>query len=235
MAMETMDSLNLVANASAVERQTFYRKTYAHVALGILGFIAAEWLLINNVSESFIFSMISSQWVWLLILGGFWMISMFTDRLALSPDRGTQYAGLMLFAAVEAIIFLPLIYIALVYVGGDIIKQAAVMSLSLFAGLSALVLLTKADFSFLKSALIIGGFIALGIIVGGALFGFQLGLWFSVGMVILAAGSILYETSRLKYQYHTEQYVGAGLRLFASLMLLFYYILTILLRFAGRD
>jgi FtsH-binding integral membrane protein len=109
------------------------------------------------------------------------------------------------------------------------------MSLSLFAGLSALVLLTKADFSFLKSALIIGGFIALGIIVGGALFGFQLGLWFSVGMVILAAGSILYETSRLKYQYHTEQYVGAGLRLFASLMLLFYYILTILLRFAGRD
>jgi FtsH-binding integral membrane protein len=233
--METMDSLNLVANASAVERQTFYRKTYAHVALGILGFIAAEWLLINNVSESFIFSMISSQWVWLLILGGFWMISMFTDRLALSPDRGTQYAGLMLFAAVEAIIFLPLIYIALVYVGGDIIKQAAVMSLSLFAGLSALVLLTKADFSFLKSALIIGGFIALGIIVGGALFGFQLGLWFSVGMVILAAGSILYETSRLKYQYHTEQYVGAGLRLFASLMLLFYYILTILLRFAGRD
>ena len=230
-----MDSLNLVANASDVERQTFYRKTYAHVALGILGFIAAEWFLINNVSEEFIFSMISSQWIWLLIIGAFWMISMFTDKLALSPDRNTQYLGLILFAVVEAVVFLPLIYIALVFVGGDIIKQAAVMSLALFGGLSAVVLLTKADFSFLRTGLIIGGFIALGLIVAGALFGFQMGLWFSVGMVVLATGSILYETSQLKYKYHTEQYVGAGLRLFASLMLLFYYILSILLRFAGRD
>jgi FtsH-binding integral membrane protein len=233
--METMDSFNLVANASETERQTFYRKTYAHVALGILGFIAAEWVLLNNVSESFIISMVSSQWVWLMILGAFWMISMFTDKLALSPDRGTQYAGLMLFAVVEAVVFLPLIYIAYMYVGGDIIKQAAVMSLALFGGLSAVVLFTKADFSFLRTALIIGGFLALGLIVAGALFGFQMGLWFSVGMVILASASILYETSRLKYQYHTEQFVGAGLRLFASLMLLFYYILSILLRFAGRD
>jgi FtsH-binding integral membrane protein len=233
--MEIMDSLNLVANASDVERQTFYRKTYAHVALGILGFIAAEWFLINNVSEEFIFSMISSQWIWLLIIGAFWMISMFTDKLALSPDRNTQYLGLILFAVVEAVVFLPLIYIALVFVGGDIIKQAAVMSLALFGGLSAVVLLTKADFSFLRTGLIIGGFIALGLIVAGALFGFQMGLWFSVGMVVLATGSILYETSQLKYKYHTEQYVGAGLRLFASLMLLFYYILSILLRFAGRD
>jgi FtsH-binding integral membrane protein len=163
------------------------------------------------------------------------MISMFTDKLALSPDRSTQYAGLMLFAVVEAVVFLPLIYIAYMFVGGDIIKQAAVMSLALFGGLSAVVLFTKADFSFLRTALIIGGFLALGLIVAGALFGFQMGLWFSVGMVILASASILYETSRLKYQYHTEQFVGAGLRLFASLMLLFYYILSILLRFAGRD
>lgn len=233
--METINSANLVVNATDVERQTFYRKTYAHVALGILAFIAAEWVLLNNVSESFVYSMISSQWIWLLIIGAFWMISSFTDKLALSPDRNTQYLGLILFAVVEALIFLPLIYIALNFVGGDIIKQAAVMSLALFGGLSAVVLLTKADFSFLRTGLIIGGFIALGLIVAGAIFGFSMGLWFSVGMVVLAAGSILYETSRLKYQYHTEQYVGAGLRLFASLMLLFYYILSILMRFAGRD
>ena len=40
-----------------------------------------------------------------------------------------------------------------------------------------------------RTALIIGGFIALGLIVAGALFGFELGLWFSVGMVVLATGS----------------------------------------------
>lgn len=230
-----METVQLVVNASDIERRDFYRKTYGHVGLGVLAFIAMEYVLLNNVPESIIFSMISSQWVWLAILGVFYMVSMFTDKLTLSPDKGTQYAGLMLFAAIQAIVFLPIIYIAYVYVGGVIIQQAAFMTLSLFAGLSAIVFFTKTNFSFLKTGLIIGSFIAIGLIVVGAIFGFNLGLWFSVGMVVLAAGSILYETSRLKYEYHTEQFVGAGLRLFASLMLMFYYILSILLRFAGRD
>jgi FtsH-binding integral membrane protein len=230
-----MDSLNLVAHASASERRVFYRRTYAHVALGILAFIAAEWVMLNNISESFIFSMISGKWIWLMIIGIFWMISMFTDRLTMSPDRNVQYMGLILYAIAQALIFLPLMFIAINYFGGDLVWQAAVMTFALFGGLSAVVLLTKADFSFLRTGLIIGSFIALGVIVGGAIFGFTIGLWFLVAMVILAAAGILYETSRLKYQYNTEQYVGAGLRLFASLMLMFYYILMILMRLTGRE
>ncbi len=230
-----MESINLVSHASETDRKTFYRKTYAHVALGVLAFIAAEWVMLNNVSEHFIMSMISSQWIWLLILGVFYMVSMFTNKLTMSDDKNLQYAGLALYAIVQAIVFLPLIYIALVYFGGAIIQQAAILSLSLFGGLTAVVLLTKADFSFLRTGLIIGSFIALGLILCGALFGLNLGTWFITGMIVLAAGGILYETSQLKYQYHTEQYVGAGLRLFASLMLLFYYILSLLLSLTGRE
>lgn len=230
-----MESINLVSHATETERRTFYRKTYAHVALGILFFIAAQWILLNNVSESFIISMMSGKLVWFLIIGVFWLISMFTDRLAMSPDRNIQYLGLMLFAIAQAIIFLPIIFVAINYFGGGLIQQASVMTLSLFGGLSAVVLLTKADFSFLRMGLIIGSFIAFGIIIAGMIFGFNLGLWFMVAMVVLAAGAILYETSQLKNQYHTEQYVGAGLRLFASLMLMFYYILMILMRFTGRE
>jgi FtsH-binding integral membrane protein len=44
-------------------------------------------------------------------------------------------------------------------------------------------------------------------------------------MVVLASASILYETSKLKNVYTTNQYVGASLQLFASIMLLFWYIL----------
>jgi len=230
-----MDSINLVAHASDVERRTFYRKTYAHVALGILAFIAAEWVMLNNISEAFIFSMIKSQWIWLLILGAFYLISNFTNKLTMHPDKNMQYVGLALFAVVEAFIFLPIIFIALNYFGGELIRQAAVMTLALFGGLSAVVFLTKADFSFLRTGLIIGSFIALGVILGGAIFGYTLGLWFSVAMVVLAAGGILYETGQLKNQYHTEQYVGAGLRLFASLMLMFYYIISILMSLTGRE
>ncbi|MFT7119545.1 MAG: FtsH-binding integral membrane protein [Flavobacteriales bacterium] len=64
------------------------------------------------------------------------------------------------------------------------------------------------------------------------MFGFDLGLLFSGAMVLLAAGTILYQTSNLVHKYHTDQYVGAALGLFSSLMLLFWYILSI---FMSRD
>ena len=116
--------------------------------------------------------------------------------------------------------------------GPEILQQAAVITLSLFTGLSAAVLLTKKDFSFLKTGLTIGGFIAIGLIIAGSLFGFNLGLWFSVAMCLLAGGSILYQTSNLIHTYSQEQYIPAALGLFASLMLLFWYILRI---FMSRD
>jgi FtsH-binding integral membrane protein len=114
--------------------------------------------------------------------------------------------------------------------GFEILNQAAILTLSLFSGLSAVVLLTKKDFSFLRSGLAIGFFIALGLIIAGTLFGFNLGLWFSAGMVVLASGSILYQTSNMVHKYSEDQYVAASLGLFASLMLLFWYILSILNR-----
>ncbi len=138
--------------------------------------------------------------------------------------------GLGLYVIIEALIFLPMLIIAMYYTGSTaVITQAAIITLCMFGGLTAVVFFTKTDFSFLRSALIISGFIGLGLIVAGALFGFELGLWFSVGMVIVASGSILYQTSQIKDHYGTEQYVGAALQLFSSVMLLFWYVLRILM------
>ena len=140
--------------------------------------------------------------------------------------------GLGLYVLLEAIIFLPMIKIALLY-APNIIGQAGIITLALFGGLTRVVFTTKKDFSFLRSLIIIGGFASLGLIVAGAIFGFDLGVWFSIFMILLASGSILYETSQLKNTYSTEQYVGASLRLFASIMLLFWYILRFLM--SSRD
>ena len=121
-----------------------------------------------------------------------------------------------------------MIYIAKFYSGsGDILMQAALTTLFMFSGLTAVVFLTNTDFSFLRTMIIVGGFVSLGIIVVGAIFGFNLGLWFSAGMAILASASILYQTDQIKNNYGTEQYVGASLQLFSSVMLLFWYILRI--------
>ena len=119
--------------------------------------------------------------------------------------------------------------IALLYTGTAILSQAGIITLALFGGLTAVVFLTRVDFSFLRTILVVGGFVALGLIVAGAIFGFDLGLWFSVAMVALAAGGILYETYNIKNAYSTDQYVAAALQLFSSIMLLFWYILRILM------
>ena len=70
---------------------------------------------------------------------------------------------------------------------------------------------------------------ALGFIVASVIFGFTLGLIFSVAMVGFAAAAILYYTSNIIHYYRTDQYVAASVTLFASVALLFWYVLQILI------
>lgn len=225
----------LINEVSDVERVAFYKKTYTHVAGGVLVFIIFEWMLLQ--SETIVnFAMSLTQgWRWLIMLGGFMFATNYAERMALkSPNKNTQYLAYGLYILAEAFIFVPLISIAAFYMdsGPEILNQAAIVTLALFTGLSAVVFLTKKDFSFLRTGLTIGFFIAIGLIIAGTLFGFNLGLWFSVAMCLLAGGSILYQTSNLVHKYTTEDYIPAALGLFASLMLLFWYILSI---FLSRD
>ncbi|QWT87265.1 Bax inhibitor-1/YccA family protein [Chryseobacterium sp. PCH239] len=220
----------LVAHSSDVEKANFYKKTYLHVALSILAFIGVETILLKTVPKEIIFMMFGQRYIWLLIIGVFWLASVLASKWSLSQSKSTQYLGLGFYILLEAIIFLPLLFIATNIEGGaNVIFQAATLTVAMFAGISAVAFTSKRDFSFLRNIIVIGGFISIGLIVGGMIFGFNLGLWFSVGMVILASATILYQTSKLKDSYGTNQYVGAALQLFASIMLLFWYILSILM------
>ncbi|SMP32617.1 hypothetical protein SAMN06264346_11524 [Chryseobacterium profundimaris] len=219
----------LVAHSTDVEKADFYKKTYLHVALAILAFIGVETVLLQVVPDQLIFAMFAQRYIWLLVIGVFWLASVLATKWSLSLSKSTQYFGLGFYILLEAVIFLPLIKIATLYTGPQVIFQAAMLTIAMFSGISFVAFTSKRDFSFLRNIIVIGGFIALGLIVGGMLFGFNLGLWFSVGMVILASATILYQTSKLKDSYSTNQYVGASLQLFASIMLLFWYILSILM------
>ena len=220
----------LVAMSTEEQKASFYRKTYIHVALAILAFIFVETALLMVVPAELIMGMVSQKYVWLLIIGGFWLASMLAEKWTMASSRAVQYAGLGFYVLLEAIIFLPLIYIAVNKTDNiSLIPQAGLITFMLFVGLTGVALTSKRDFSFLRSILIIGGFISLGLIIAGWIFQFNLGLWFSAGMVFLAGASILYQTNQLKNIYTTEQYVGASLQLFASVMLLFWYVLRILM------
>lgn len=220
----------IVSQASDVEKADFYKRTYLHVAMAVLAFMVIESFLLKFIPGEWISMMFGGKFIWLFIIGLFWLGSFIANKFAFSLSRSAQYFGLGLYVILEAIIFLPMLYIAAYYSGSEVIMQAAVITLSMFGGLTALVFMSGINFSFLRTGIIIGGFIALGLIVAGAIFGFNLGLWFSLGMVVLASASILYQTSQIKDSYTTDQYVGASLQIFASIMLLFWYILRILMR-----
>jgi FtsH-binding integral membrane protein len=222
----------LLNEVTDVERVAFYKKTYSHVAGGVLVFIIFEWLLLQSDTIVNFAMSLTQGWRWLIMLGGFMFATNYAERMALkSPNKNTQYLAYGLYILAEAFIFVPLIYIAAYYMetGPELLNQAAIVTLALFTGLSAVVFVTKKDFSFMKTGLTIGFFVAIGLIIAGTLFGFNIGLWFSVAMCLLAGGSILYQTSNLIHKYTTEDYIPAALGLFASLMLLFWYVLSIFL------
>ena len=171
-------------------------------------------------------------WNWLIVLGAFMFVSHFADKWArTSTNKQTQYMALGLYIVAEAFIFLPILYIATMKIGQNVIGSAGIVTLGMFAGLTMIVFTTRKDFSFMGGILKIGGMVALGIIAASIIMGFSLGLLFSAVMVAFASGAILYTTSNVIHHYRTDQYVAASLSLFASVMLLFWYILRIFMSF----
>jgi FtsH-binding integral membrane protein len=135
----------------------------------------------------------------------------------------------------EAVIFLPLLYVARA-IGDETILAAALITGIVFGGLTMIVFTTRADLSSWGKYLWMGGLVALGVIVASIVTGgFGLGVIFSGCMIALAAGYILYDTSNVLHHYRTDQYVAAALALFASVAILFWYILRIVIAFSGRE
>src|SRR5439155_20055003 len=107
------------------------------------------------------------------------------------------------------------------------------LPLCMFAGLTAVVFFTRNDYSYLGPILWMGGLLLLGVAIAGAIFGFHLGLLFCFAGVALACGFILYDTSNVLHHFRTDQHVAASLELFASVALLFWYVLRIVM--SSRD
>jgi len=123
--------------------------------------------------------------------------------------------------------------------GGSLIMQALGGTAAVFIGLSAYVLTTRKNFSFLR------GFVAAGLIlmlaacvflIAASLFGYQFstfGLVLSAGIILLMSALILYQTSEIIHGGETN-YIMATTSLFLSIVNLFTSLLH-LLGFANDD
>lgn len=222
---------DVVANAVESERTIFIRRTYAHLAIAIAAFVGLEAALIKAFPLETLAPYLTGRWTWLIVLGGFmavsWVARMWADS---SASKGLQYAGLSLYVIAEAVVFLPLMALA-TRIDPNIPLNAGLITLTVFMGLTVFVFATKADFSWLGRYLAIAGFAALGIMLCSVLFNLELGMgmWMSAAMVVLAAGYILYDTSNVMNHYRTNQYVAASLALFASVALMLWYVVRILM------
>ncbi len=212
-------------------RSAFIVRTYNHLFGAIVLFVLLELFYFStSIAETLAQAMLGVNW--LFVLGGFVIVSWLASRFAHgSTSRGVQYAALGGFVLAQSLIFVPLLYIANYYAPGAI-SSAAAVTLFGFAGLTAIAFISRKDFSFLGALLKWAFLVALALIVAGVLFGFQLGTFFSVAMVGLAGAAILYDTSNVIHHFPTDRHVGAALELFASVALMFWYVLRL---FVSRD
>ena len=216
-------------------RAAFLGRTYMTLFGAIVAFVALEVLLFQtSLPQTMLEFLAGGRWRWLMILGAFMLVGSLASRMAIQAKTlGAQVGALALYIVVEGIIFLPLLLIAQLYAEGGVIESAAFVTLVAFAALTAIVFITRKDFSFLRGIVIYGMVLALIAIVAAVIFGFELGTWFSVIMVGLAGASILYDTSNVLHHYPEDRHVAAALSLFASVALMFWYVLQLFI--GGRN
>lgn len=223
-----------VTGAGAAQlRKVFLTRMYQHLLGAVVAFVLLELLYFTTgLAETIAGALLSVDW--LVVLGGFIVIGWIARGFAAAPrSRGMQYLGLATYVVAESIIFVPLLWVANSVAPG-VISSAASMTVLAFVGLTAIALRADTNFTFLGGLLRWAGVVALVAIVGALLFGFALGTWFSLAMIGLAGAAILFDTSRALRVCPDDAYVSAALELFASIALLFWYVIRLFLSRSSR-
>lgn len=225
------DNLRTITRTGATEsRAEFIWKCYAHVIGAILAFAAIEAYLFNaGIAERIARPMLENWW---MVFGAFILVSWGATHVAHRLESKTsQYAAFAVFIVAEALVFSPMLFMAYLIEPG-LVDSAAGVTLLGSGGLIATAMITRKDFSFLRGILVWGGILALVAIASSLLFGWNLGTWFSLGMIGFAGAAVLYDTSNIMHHYPADKYVAAAMGLFASIALMFWYVLQF---FMSRD
>jgi FtsH-binding integral membrane protein len=242
-----------VATLGVSDRVAFLRKTYGLLGISLIAFAAITGGVMRYATmTSLKYSMwaLQGRWNWFIVLALFMGVGYVAQRLAQSEtSRGLQLGGLGVAVVAQSLLLQPILWVLIFQFGnrealasgvllsgqaGSILMQAIIITLAIFVGLTLTVFLTKKDFSFMRGALAIGSFAALGVILASMLFGFSLGALFCGALILLMAGYILYQTSLVMSYFPPTGYVAAALMLFSTVATLFWYVLQLLMSLNRR-
>ena len=213
--------------AGTFDQQSFLRATYTHLVGAVVAFMALQFVFFATGISLVLAPLMTSNW--LIVLGGFMVLGFVTSYFAgRSSTPGMQYLEMAVTVVLQAVIFIPLLTYAVLFTDSSVLLNAAMITLAVFGVMTAIVAYSGKDFSFLGPFLAVIGIAALIAIVGSVLFSVSLGFYFAIAMAVFAAGTVLYETSKVLHQYGPGQHIAAATGLFASVALLFYYVLMAL-------
>jgi FtsH-binding integral membrane protein len=221
-----------VSEAEVHARSVFIVRTYNHLLGAVLAFTGIEIALFKTgMAEPIARAMLGTHWI--VVLGAFMLVSWLASSVAHRvTSKAAQYAALAGYVVAEALVFVPMLFIVRIK-APDVLQPAVIVTAAGFLALTIIGFMTRKDFSFLGGLLRWIGVGALLAIGAGLIFGFTLGTWFSVGMIVFAGAAILYNTSNVLLHFPEDRYVAASLELFASVVLLLWYVLRLFLR--ARD
>jgi FtsH-binding integral membrane protein len=226
--MDTQTTDTRESSVAQFDQQTFLRNTYGHLFGAVIAFIALEYVLFTSGIALAIAPIMTSNW--LIVIGGFMLLGYVTSYFAgRASTPGMQYVEMGVTILLQSVIFVPLLVVAVYYTDISVLQNAAMITLAVFASMTAIVAYSGKDFSFLGPFLAVIGIAALLAIVGAVLFSVSLGFYFALAMAVFAAVVVLYETSNVLHKYGPGQHIAAATGLFAAVALLFYYVLMLLI------
>lgn len=226
MALITEDRpiASSVVHEDGQTRLSFLQKVYSLFLLGLVSAFAGSFVMVANPELA---AAVLPHYIILILV----YLGVFFGCLAVSRTPGLNVVALLAFTFISGVLITPAILFAVMRTGGSfgVVYEAAMITGSIFIGLTAYTFISKKDFSFL------GGFISIGLF---AVIGIGLVLLFvhseSANLAyawitsVLFSLFILYDTSRIMRTHESNEYVRGALSLYLDFLNLFLAILRIL-------
>ena len=236
-----------IAPSSLAERVPFLRKVYSLFTLGVvaasLGAFASMYLgtsssritlpLENGTAVVVppLVNFFGQHW----IIGGLLFFGSVFGASAVRHRPGVNVGALMGMGFVSGLVVAPAVWITQLMASqgrtltASPVRDAFLLAVVGFVGLSAYALLSRRDFSFLRGFLSMGLWVVIGaLILGWFVHSSAFTLAIASAGVLLFGGFVLYDTWRMARSPQADQdAVGAAISIYLSFLNLFLFLLTI--------
>jgi FtsH-binding integral membrane protein len=229
-----------VVEAGVEERVTFLRKVGMWTFLGLL---VAAVTSVFSAGAVFVVPALQNQWVSIAImLGSIFAAQFVGNSLVNRPDASSQTLGFFLGTALQGVAM------------GYLILTATILSYEVYAnpimfiaqalglvgltvlGMVAYLMTGPRQLNWIGAGLATLGIPMLILMVISFVFpiGGTIGLLISVGFVVISAGGLLYNLNLVIHQMSTNMVIPAAYHVALGILVLFWNILTLLMRLQDR-